>query len=72
MACIGRAVRPSIGDCATANFAPKEASMYTQGIDAAIVIGLLAALLPGLWMAWWLVAGIGERVSGRPGRFRTH
>lgn len=47
--------------------------MYTKGIDAAIVIGLLAVLLPGLWMAWWLVAGIGERVSGRPtGRFRTH
>jgi hypothetical protein len=40
--------------------------MYTNGLDAAIVIGFLAAAPVVLWMAWWLIAGIGERVSGTP------
>jgi hypothetical protein len=40
--------------------------MYTQGFGAAVVIGVIALAVPALWVAWWLVAAIGERVSGRP------
>jgi hypothetical protein len=38
--------------------------MYTQGFGAAVLVGLVALVLPGLWFAWWLVAALGERVSG--------
>ena len=40
--------------------------MYTQGIDAAIILGVIALGLPALWAAWWFVATVGERVGGRP------
>ena len=40
--------------------------MYTEGIGAAIFIGLVGLLLPTLWIAWWLVADLGERMGGRP------
>ncbi len=37
--------------------------MYSDGFAVAIVIGLLALLSPMLWIGWWLVADLGERVN---------
>jgi hypothetical protein len=38
--------------------------MYIEGIGAAIVLGVMALLAPGLWLTWWLLADLGEGVSG--------
>ena len=38
--------------------------MYNDGFVVAIILGLLALLSPVVWLAWWLVADLGERVSG--------
>jgi len=42
--------------------------MYTDGIVVALVLGVVALLMPALWVAWWLVADLGENVSGAPPR----
>ena len=38
--------------------------MYNDGFVVAVVLGLLALLSPVIWLAWWLVADLDERVSG--------
>lgn len=38
--------------------------MYTNGIGVAIVIGIMALVLPAVWIGWWLVADLGEKVGG--------
>lgn len=40
--------------------------MYTEGFVVAIVLGLVALLTPALWVAWWLIADLGEKVHDRP------
>jgi hypothetical protein len=40
--------------------------MYTDGLVTAIVIGIVALAAPALWVTWWLVADLGERVAGAP------
>lgn len=39
---------------------------YPDAFPVAILIGLSALLLVPLWIAWWLIADLGESVSGRP------
>ena len=34
--------------------------MYTDGFVVAIVVGVIALMLPALWVAWWWVADMGE------------
>lgn len=55
-----------MGEHAAPRLRAKEQAMYTEGFGAAVVIGVIALAVPALWVAWWLVAAIGERVSGRP------
>lgn len=38
--------------------------MYTDGFVVAVIVALLALLLPALWMGWWLLADLGERADG--------
>ena len=38
--------------------------MYNNGLGTAVIIGLVAFLTPVLWIAWWLVADLGQKVSG--------
>ena len=38
--------------------------MYNDGFVVAVILGLLALLSPVVWIAWWLVADLGEKVSG--------
>ena len=38
--------------------------MYNDGIGVAIILGLVALLLPAAWIAWWLVADLGEKAGG--------
>jgi hypothetical protein len=38
--------------------------MYNHGLAAAIVIGLMALVLPALWIAWWYLSDMGEAVTG--------
>ena len=38
--------------------------MYDDGFVVALVIGVVALALPALWIAWWLIADLGEGVSG--------
>jgi hypothetical protein len=40
--------------------------MYNSGLVAAVVLGLVALLPPVLWIGWWMVADLGDRVSGAP------
>lgn len=40
--------------------------MFTDGFGVAIVIGVVALLLPALWVAWWFIADIGEGAGGAP------
>lgn len=39
---------------------------YPDAFPVAIMIGVSALLLGPLWIAWWLLADLGETVSGRP------
>jgi hypothetical protein len=37
-----------------------------------LAVGLVVALIllfawPAIWLAWWLLAGLGERTTARPG-----
>ena len=38
--------------------------MYRDGFVVAVILGLLTLLSPAIWLAWWLVADLGERMSG--------
>jgi len=38
--------------------------MYPDGFVAAVILGLLALLLPVLWIGWWLLADLGEKANG--------
>jgi len=38
--------------------------MYNDGLVGAIILGVLAMLLPVVWIAWWLIADLGERATG--------
>lgn len=40
--------------------------MYTNGFAAALFIGVMAPAAPALWIAWWMIADLGDRVSGSP------
>ena len=33
--------------------------MYTEGLGVAIGIGIIALVLPALWIAWWKLADLG-------------
>lgn len=44
-------------------------AMYNDGFVGAVFVGILALLLPALWVGWWMLADMGNTVSGRP---RTH
>lgn len=37
--------------------------MYNHGFLAALVIGVVALLLPALWVAWWWIASLGETTN---------
>ncbi len=40
-------------------------------LGVGVVIAMILVLLsPALWLAWWLVAGVGERASWTPGHHR--
>ena len=41
--------------------------MYTDGFVVAAILGLLALLLPVLWIGWWLLADLGDGASGTHG-----
>ena len=43
---------------------PKEKGMYNDGFSVALILGVLALVLPALWIAWWYVADMGEAVMG--------
>lgn len=38
--------------------------MYDDGFSVALVIGVLALMLPALWIAWWYLADVDEAVIG--------
>jgi hypothetical protein len=38
--------------------------MYNDGFVVAVLIALLALLLPALWIGWWILADLGERAGG--------
>ncbi len=38
--------------------------MHNNGFVVAVILGLLALVSPMLWIGWWLVADVGERVNG--------
>ncbi len=38
--------------------------MYTDGFVVAVILGVIALLLPAVWMGWWLIADLGERTNG--------
>ncbi len=38
--------------------------MYSDGFVAAVIVALLALLLPVLLIGWWLLADLGERANG--------
>lgn len=38
--------------------------MYDDGFSVALVIGVLALVLPALWIAWWYFADVKEAVIG--------
>ena len=38
--------------------------MYNAGFPVAVFLGVLALVLPALWIAWWYLADIGEAVTG--------
>jgi hypothetical protein len=43
--------------------------MNSDGFVVAVVLGVLALLLPAFWIGWWLLADLGERTNGaRPTR----
>jgi hypothetical protein len=47
-------------------FNPKEEAMYASddGFFVALVIGVVALVLPALWIAWWYLADVEEAVRG--------
>lgn len=38
--------------------------MYSDAFAVALVLGVLALLSPMLWIGWWLIADLGDRVNG--------
>lgn len=38
--------------------------MYNEAFVAALVLGVVALLLPVAWIAWWYVADVTEGASG--------
>jgi hypothetical protein len=38
--------------------------MYDDGFVVALVVLVVALLLPLLWLAWWYVADVSQGVSG--------
>lgn len=38
---------------------------YPDAFPVAILLGVSALMLVPLWIAWWLIADLGESVSGR-------
>ena len=34
--------------------------MYVQGLGVAILVAVLALLLPVLWLVWWWIADLGD------------
>jgi hypothetical protein len=59
-----RDYRPSVKPSSRASLESKEDAMYSSGFVAAVIIGLLALVSPMLWIGWWLIADLGERVNG--------
>ena len=43
--------------------APKEETM-DDGFSVALVLGVVALVLPALWIAWWYLADVEEAVIG--------
>jgi hypothetical protein len=54
----------SIQAGATPRLRPKEKAMYDDGFSVAVVLGVLALVLPALWIAWWYLADVEEAVNG--------
>ena len=44
--------------------AKRRMPVNTDGFAVALILGLIALLSPVLWIAWWLLADLGERASG--------
>lgn len=38
--------------------------MYDDGFSVALVIGVLALVLPAVWIAWWYLADVEGAVIG--------
>jgi hypothetical protein len=47
-------------------FGTKEEAMYVydDGFAVALVLGVVALVLPALWIAWWYLADVEEAVIG--------
>jgi len=60
----GRDFRHSFRTAGIPTLDPKEEATYNHGIAAAIVIGLMALVLPALWIALWYLSDMGEAVTG--------
>lgn len=37
---------------------------YTEALPGAVIIGVIALLLPAIWIAWWLLGDLGESIGG--------
>jgi hypothetical protein len=38
--------------------------MYTDGFGVAVIVAILALLLPLMWIGWWVLADLGEKADG--------
>jgi len=38
--------------------------MYDDGFSVALILGVVALVLPALWIAWWYLADVEEAVIG--------
>jgi hypothetical protein len=45
-------------------FGAKEEAMYDDGFSVALILGVVALVLPALWIAWWYLADVEETVIG--------
>jgi hypothetical protein len=42
----------------------KEEAMIDDGFSVALILGVVALVLPALWIAWWYLADVEEAVIG--------
>ena len=38
--------------------------MIDNGFSVALILGVVALVLPALWIAWWYIADVEEAVTG--------